>query len=337
MTHGIDASFRLRKQALAARRRRARWRRIFAALGVLAVLSAAATFYLTADYWSFGDENEVLEAVEGSDEVPADASVYVPAIVDLAGDPMWINLARGGSATATKGRTMPRPADLAQPGISPQIEILSDAMLSSSERFMTTIPSTQEDFAFFQAQRTAVAAPRRRSADRSPAFAPKPRPAAAPGEPVANPGAGWGETIDAGEAELPEFEKTAVENNTSVATVTPESERYEMTEDIFVKILSSRSLDSVVLEGHFSETEGQACRRSAEIRVRQGEPGAGFCRCNARLPAAARDRDAVADAGLHLRQEHFVGTLARNAAGVFVSGVDPWVRDDLFNYSGRAG
>ncbi|TJV07425.1 MAG: M23 family peptidase, partial [Mesorhizobium sp.] len=30
----------------------------------------------------------------------------------------------------------------------------------------------------------------------------------------------------------------------------------------------------------------------------------------------------------------FVGTLTRNAAGVFVSGVDPWVREDLFNYSG---
>ena len=30
----------------------------------------------------------------------------------------------------------------------------------------------------------------------------------------------------------------------------------------------------------------------------------------------------------------YVGTMARNAAGVFVVGVDPWVRDDLFNYSG---
>ena len=29
---------------------------------------------------------------EGTDEVPADAPVYVPAIVDLPGDPMWINL-----------------------------------------------------------------------------------------------------------------------------------------------------------------------------------------------------------------------------------------------------
>jgi len=32
----------------------------------------------------------------------------------------------------------------------------------------------------------------------------------------------------------------------------------------------------------------------------------------------------------------YVGTLTRNAAGAFVSGVDPWVREDLFNYSGAS-
>ncbi|TIU60196.1 MAG: M23 family peptidase, partial [Mesorhizobium sp.] len=32
----------------------------------------------------------------------------------------------------------------------------------------------------------------------------------------------------------------------------------------------------------------------------------------------------------------YVGTLTRNAEGAFVSGVDPWVREDLFNYSGAS-
>jgi murein DD-endopeptidase MepM/ murein hydrolase activator NlpD len=35
--------------------------------------------------------------------------------------------------------------------------------------------------------------------------------------------------------------------------------------------------------------------------------------------------------------DRFVGTLARDDRGAFVSGVDPWVQDDLFNYSGAAG
>ncbi|TIW39298.1 MAG: M23 family peptidase, partial [Mesorhizobium sp.] len=89
MTHSIDTSFRLKKQARAALRRRRLWRRLLAGLAVAVLLSIAAGFYLTADYWSFGDEDEELQAVEGTDDVPADASVYVPAIIDLAGDPMW--------------------------------------------------------------------------------------------------------------------------------------------------------------------------------------------------------------------------------------------------------
>ncbi|TIT50801.1 MAG: M23 family peptidase, partial [Mesorhizobium sp.] len=158
MTHSIDTSFRLKKQARAALRRRRLWRRLLAGLAVLVILSIAVGFYLTADYWSFGDEDEELHAVEGTDDVPADASVYVPAIIDLAGDPMWITLAPDTGA-ATKSRVIPRPAELDQAGVSPQIEILSDVMLSASEKFMTTIPSTQEDFAFFQAQRQTASVP----------------------------------------------------------------------------------------------------------------------------------------------------------------------------------
>ncbi|TIX98810.1 MAG: hypothetical protein E5V16_30530, partial [Mesorhizobium sp.] len=66
MTHSIDTSFRLKKQARAALRRRRLWRRLLAGLAVVVLLSIAAGFYLTADYWSFGDEDEELHAVEGT-------------------------------------------------------------------------------------------------------------------------------------------------------------------------------------------------------------------------------------------------------------------------------
>ncbi|MEO5757928.1 MAG: M23 family peptidase, partial [Mesorhizobium sp.] len=105
MTHNIDTSFKQKKQARAALRRRKLWRRLVAGLAVTVLLSIAAGFYLTADYWSFGDEDEELHAVEGAGDVPDDASVYVPAIIDLAGDPMWITLAPDAGA-ATKGRAI---------------------------------------------------------------------------------------------------------------------------------------------------------------------------------------------------------------------------------------
>ncbi|RWP87439.1 MAG: M23 family metallopeptidase [Mesorhizobium sp.] len=335
MTHNIDTSFRQKKQARAALRRRTLWRRLIAGLAVVLLLSIAAGFYLTADYWSFGDEDEELHAVEGADDVPADASVYVPAIIDLAGDPMWITLAPDAGA-ATKGRTMPRPAELDQAGVSPQIEILSDVMLSASEKFMTTIPSTQEDFAFFQAQRKTAAAP---SGDLQNDLEPSPaaeEPTAVPDQKADDddPEAGWGETIDAGDAALPAFQKTLIENNTSVAVVTNDYQRFEATEDTFVKILNDRSLDSVVLDAHFSADDAKLAGEALKALFNRDslEPGYVIAMRGFR-PSRGTTTMSLMQVSIYARNV-FVGTLTRNAAGAFVSGVDPWVREDLFNYSG---
>lgn len=335
MTHNIDTSFRQKKQARAALRRRTLWRRLLAGLAVVVLFSIAAGFYLTADYWSFGDEDEELHAVEGVDDVPADASVYVPAIIDLAGDPMWITLAPDAGA-ATKGRVIPRPAELDQSDVSPQIEILSDVMLSASEKFMTTIPSTQEDFAFFQAQRKTTAAPTgdlQNDLEPSPA-AGEPAPASDQKADADDPEAGWGETIDAGDAALPAFQKTQIENNTSVAVVTNEYQRFEATEDTFVKILNDRSLDSVALDAHFSADDAKLAGEALKALFnRDGlEPGYVVAMRGFR-PTRETTTMSLMQVSIYAKNV-FVGTLTRNAAGAFVSGVDPWVREDLFNYSG---
>ncbi|MER9971085.1 M23 family metallopeptidase [Mesorhizobium sp. M0060] len=335
MTHAIDTSFKAKRQARAALRRRTVWRRLIAGFALIFLCSIAVGFYLTADYWSFGDEDEELHAVEGADDVPADASVYVPAIIGLAGDPMWITLAPDTGA-ATKGRVIPRPAELDPAGVSPQIEILSDVMLSASEKFMTTIPSTQEDFAFFQAQRKAAPAP---SSDLQNDLEPSPAagelaPASDQQAGTDDPEAGWGETIDAGDAALPAFQKTQIENNTSVATVMNEYQRFEATEDTFVKILNNRSLDSVALDAHFSADDARLAGEALKaLFSRDGlEPGYVVALRGYR-PTRETTTISLMQVSIYAKNV-FVGTLTRNAAGVFVSGVDPWVREDLFNYSG---
>ncbi|RWC35230.1 MAG: M23 family metallopeptidase [Mesorhizobium sp.] len=335
MTHSIDTSFRLKKQARAALRRRRLWRRLLAGLAVVVLLSIAAGFYLTADYWSFGDEDEELHAVEGTDDVPADASVYVPAIIDLAGDPMWITLAPDTGA-ATKSQVIPRPAGLDQAGVSPQIEILADVMLSASEKFMTTIPSTQEDFAFFQAQRqTAPASSNDLQDDVQPPPVLNEAPVASdPQVDADDTEAGWGETIDSGEAALPTFRKTQIENNTSVANVTSEYQRYKATEDTFVKILNDRSLDSIALDAHFSAEDAKLAGEALKTLFNREslEPGYVVAMRGFR-PTRETTTMSLMQVSIYAKNV-FVGTLTRNAAGVFVSGVDPWVREDLFNYSG---
>ncbi|RVD16087.1 M23 family metallopeptidase [Mesorhizobium sp. M4B.F.Ca.ET.017.02.2.1] len=346
MTHSIDTSFKLKRQARLASRRRKLWRRILVGLAAMVLVSIGTGFYLTADYWSFGDEDEELQAVDGTEDVPADASVYVPAIIDLAGDPMWITLAPDAD-TSTKAHAMARPAELDQAGISPQIEVLSDVMLSASEKFMTTIPSTQEDFAFFQAQRQTASPPSDDlqddlqppagdlQNDLQPTPVPDEAPAAA-GQPADadDPEAGWGETIDAGEAALPAFQKTQIENNTSVATVTKEYQRFEATEDSFVKILNDRSLDSVALDAHFSAEDARLAGEALKALFNREslEPGYVVAMRGFR-PTREATTMSLMQVSIYAKNV-FVGTLTRNAADAFVSGVDPWVREDLFNYSG---
>ncbi|ESY74152.1 peptidase M23 [Mesorhizobium sp. LNHC221B00] len=359
MTHSIDTSFKQKKLARLAERRRKLWRRIVAGVATLTLIAIATGFYLTRDNWSFGDEDEELHPVEGMEDVPPDALVYVPAIIDLAGDPMWITLAPDADA-GTKGHTVARPAELDSSGASPQIEILSDVMLSASEKFMTTIPSTQEDFAFFKAQRQT--APKPSTAEPDDQQPPSPAPAAVPddqagdlandlqappdaSEPSAgsapkadadDPEAGWGETIDQGEAALPAFKKTAIENNTTVADVTSEYQRFAATEDTFVKILNDRSLVSVVLDAHFSADDARLAGEALETLFRRDGLEAGFVvAMRGFRPNPETTTMSLMQVSVYARNV-YVGTLTRNAAGAFVSGVDPWVREDLFNYSGAS-
>jgi murein DD-endopeptidase MepM/ murein hydrolase activator NlpD len=329
--HTIDDSFRQRRQASLERRRQNRRRRLLGGLAALALTAGAVGLYFVIDRLWFNDIDEELEPTELAGELPDDASVYVPTIVDLAGDPMWIVLA-GGSQTGAVTRSIARPADLADETISPRIEVLADTMLSSSESFMTTIPSTQEDFAFFQAQRAAADDEMMTPVDAQGEFADEPA-LALPLVDASDSEAGWGETIDLTHEALPDFRRTEIENNTSLATVTPEAERFQLTEDTFVRIRGDLTLDSVVLDAGFSADDARLAGEALKSVLQRDdlEPG-----------------DVVAMRGFRphrhakplLRQvsvystDTYLGTLARNGNGPFGAAVDPWVRDDLFNYSG---
>lgn len=343
--HEIDSSFRIRKEALLAKRRGLRIRRVLIGLAGVAAIGAGTFFYLTADQWSLeGLDEELVQvdpnAVAGEDDVP----VFVPAIVDLAGDPMVINLA-GADGGAPKLRSAARPADIVEPGVSDRVLILDDTMLSASERFMTTIPSSPEDFAFFQAQRVAATQapaapdpPMSDDADRAAEPEATAVPASETGEAVAalalDSAAGWSETIDQGDAALPEFKRTKIANTISLGIVTPETQRYRPTEDIFVRVTAERTLAGLVQESRFSGDDARRAEEALKALFAKERLAAGDV-------VALRGFRENPDAPFGLVQlsvyagDTYIGTMARDAAGSFVEGVDPWVRDDLFNYTGE--
>ncbi|TIW37930.1 MAG: M23 family metallopeptidase, partial [Mesorhizobium sp.] len=113
-----------------------------------------------------------------------------------------------------------------------------------------------------------------------------------------------------------------------------EYQRYKATEDTFVKILNDRSLDSVALDARFSAEDAKLAGEALKTLFNREslEPGYVVAMRGFR-PTRETTTMSLMQVSIYAKNV-FVGTLTRNAAGVFVSGVDPWVREDLFNYSG---
>ncbi len=72
--------------------------------------------------------------------------------LDLPGDPMLLHLGTGGTGPGAT-RRLPRPTDLATTRGQGDILALRGPLLAPGERLSVTLPSSQEDFAIFQAQR----------------------------------------------------------------------------------------------------------------------------------------------------------------------------------------
>lgn len=337
--HQLDASFREKKLAAEARRRRAFRRNLAILIGGAALLGAVLVA-VTYDRWSFGTgEPEDEQLAQDEYEIP----VFQPAIVDLAGDPMIINIGRD-PRTLPKAREIALPDNLQDAVPADRLTVLSDVMLSSSERLMTTLPSSQQDFAYFQSQRaggTASASPLVSSPDAADEdIGPIPAGLSETEDPVAEPdafdgAAGWGETVTGDQAALPEFKRTRVENTVSVARVTREVDRFAPVEDVIVEVTTSRTLDSVALEHGFSAGDAKLAGEALSVVLGREELKAGEIVALRGLRETARATSmALMQVSLYADRA-YVGTIARADDGTYMGGADPWVADELFDYSGE--
>ncbi|MDW6026566.1 peptidoglycan DD-metalloendopeptidase family protein [Mesorhizobium sp. BAC0120] len=149
--HEIDRSFRAKRvEAEERRARRLRQRILGAALGTAAIGFGSAGLLA---YWT-----PTPEAPASRTELPAQKiapaaeqkPVFVNPIIDLAGDPLIIRLGDAGEANGKLREVEVKP-ELKQAALPDSVEVMSDVMLSASER-ITALPSSPEDFAFFQSQ-----------------------------------------------------------------------------------------------------------------------------------------------------------------------------------------
>jgi murein DD-endopeptidase MepM/ murein hydrolase activator NlpD len=340
--HSVDGSFKKKREMLLlARKRQTLWRRVVTIIVALVLVPATVGlgvwFYRTTDggHLVGPDADQVAEVI-----VPS----FAPTIIDLPGDPIRIELGAGGGASNLRLLTLP-PA-LASLGVSGQVTMISEKIIESGQRLVTAIPSSQQDFAFFQSQRNTAAQPVK-SDTTSPQApvggnteVPEPSPGIAPDDDQTGQGTdlqsdGWG---DAGEdaGDDPGFKPTDIENNVSSISLIREINRSPSFEDVFVHVVSSVELSQFLGENGINALDA----RRAGDALKSGfgrqtvEQGSIVAMRQLKVSGNGKDRKLVQFA-LYL-PDTFLAALALSDTGNYQTAADPWSDRDLFEHADDA-
>ena len=379
--HEIDASFRRKLSDAREKQQRLLRRRIFGAAAACLVLAVAAASYFVFENMRPQETQVAGDAASPEPEAPKDTPFVANAIIDLAGDPLIIRL--GSSAERnTKLKDFDVPDEMKQPAVPDSLQVLSDTMLSSSVRIMA-LPSSPEDFAFFQAQSAranplpAAAAtttdadatapvPEEENyegsdevlvpvsgqddlegdaADAAPAEEDAVPPAGADlsvlegedtgviGEDSADVGAGWGQTVGHGQEALPAFKETAIEDTTTVQAVTREIDRYAAIEDLTFSVKGERPLDASIAEYGFTAEDARKVAETAKAQLGVTTLGDHYVvRLRGYRPDPKQTGYKLVQLSINA-PDRYIGTIALADSGAYVVGADPWVGDDLSQYS----
>lgn len=100
------------------------------------------------------------DAAAPSDTAQAAPERERPRFIDLPGEPLRITSGKAGQSA--RPHRVPRPADLPDTrGGRGDILVIRDSLIPAGERLSVALPTSQEDFAIFQAQRRSTGAGRR--------------------------------------------------------------------------------------------------------------------------------------------------------------------------------
>lgn len=321
----IDSRFKQTKALRAERRRRRLIHRIGWGVGAGLLTAIATVAVLQAPLWQgwlglVPAEPELPQPGEIADEPVA---VYIPAIVDLAGDPMRISL--GDSVVNEVTRYVRRPEQIPVQRVAGDVAVLSDVMITTSQRFMTTLPSSPKDFALYQSQRAMPVA----------AYAPVVEESPEGVDPAAGgeAGAAGGQEQEAG----PGSEGDVAGNTTSVAVVRPESRRFQPDGEYIGKVLVDRPLEDLMAEARFAPQDAVVFADALKRLLGRDGLVAGDIvaihgvRQSAQSPYLRPVQMSLYNGGA------YVGTISRGGpdGNEVVRGSDPWVYDNLFNYQGE--
>ncbi len=252
--------------------------------------------------------------------------------VDIAGDPMILRFETSDAVARRQVAGPPAldPARFGQPR-SGRFALITEDLVVRESRLMTALPSSREDFAFFQAQRS-------RSLDSQPNLAeliPRvPEESAEETVIVTDDDNSWGDAVGGADDAMPTtYVTTRVQNTTSIAFVRPEAERERVSRDLVVRLEYPRSLEDLLTANGFDEGIAAKVARDATatfpalagIMTEDGLAAGSIVAVRHRRIDNQQTPVHVAIFG----PDGYIGALSRYGLVGYIEASNPWIKDDL--------
>jgi hypothetical protein len=251
--------------------------------------------------------------------------------VDIAGDPMILRFERASGSEVGEPLAGPPTLDAERLGnpAPDRLLLVVEALVVQERQLITALPSSREDFAFFQAHRsqsqnapdlnTAVAAVPAQIGDD-----------AALSVVLADDEDSWGAAIGDEDVQAT-YVETRIENTTSITFVKPEATRRKVYEDLVVRLVTDRKLEALLTDNGFAEDQAKRMAEQIITVIPEGET------LTAGSIIALRNRpEESGPVPLQVSiygPDGYVGSAARRGTVGYVASADPWIDVDLFALS----
>ena len=269
--------------------------------------------------------------VEDNSEPAASLIRTTTPFLDIAGDPMILRFDRASGSETGEPLAGPPTLDAQRLGTPTpdRLLLVSENLIVQERQLITALPSSREDFAFFQAQRSqSLTAP-----DLNTAVQSVPNINENPDLVVveADDDDSWGAAIGDEAATPVSYVETKIENTTSIAFVKPEAARTKVFDDVVVRLVTDRKLDELLGANGFVE---ERAKQMAE-QISSVIPGAETLTAGSII--ALRNRpEATGPVPLQVSiygPDGYIGSAARRGTVGYIPSADPWIDVDLFALS----
>ncbi|MEP1520405.1 M23 family metallopeptidase [Ascidiaceihabitans sp.] len=281
----------------------------------------------------FGGGQDDLQLVQIESDIVVAPVVPNNAFVDIAGDPTILRFDASGGTGVTRETAGPGVLDIRRFGLQqPQrLVVMRDNLVVVQRQLMTALPSTREDFAFFQAQRSQAL---------------EVMDAAMNAEPVdilANIDGdvdlgdltdSYGASLESGVSAEEDFvQKTEVENTTSVAFVRREAFRIALFSDRVIEAKVERTLLDVLVQNGITEVDAKrlAPQITGLISGVDAPPKGSIIAL--RLAPLGPNTQRLLQLSYY-NPQGYVGSIAQTRAGTVLIASDPWFEDNLMELAG---